>query len=342
MRKLSVKIFITLACALVIMLLAVCLGSVTVSVRDTAAILAHKLLGRPLPERITGTAVSIIWTIRFPRVLLAFLVGAALGASGTVMQSVLKNPLASSYTLGVSSGASLGAFVVMITGFSVLGSLTLPAAGLLCGMATVVLAVVLAARVDKGMKNNTIILTGMVFSLFVNAVLSLLSALYRESVERLYLWQMGSFSLKDMSYVAILFPILCVGLVLLMAQSRELDLLTFGEEQAMAMGVDTRRSKWLLLLTAAALTGSAVSLVGVIGFIDLIAPHLTRRLFGAKHGVTLPMSALIAGAFMALCDLVARTVVSPSEIPVGAVSALIGAPFFAYVYFRRGKETRHA
>ena len=138
--------------------------------------------------------------------------------------------------------------------------------------------------------------------------------------------------------MTLLFPIGVVGILALMRFGRELDILTFGEEDASAMGVDTRRVKWALLGLAAALTGSAVAFAGVIGFIDLIAPHVVRRLFGTRHQLTLPMAALCGGGFMALCDMAARTVIAPVELPVGAVTAIIGAPFFAYVYFRRRRE----
>jgi iron complex transport system permease protein len=131
------------------------------------------------------------------------------------------------------------------------------------------------------------------------------------------------------------------GILFILHYHRELDMMTFGEEQAKTMGVDLKRVKWILLVTAAALTGSAIAFVGVIGFVDLVAPHVVRRLFGASHRYVIPLSAVFGGAFMVLCDLVARTVVSPSELPVGAVSALVGAPFFAYIYFgRRSKKCK--
>lgn len=325
---------------LLVLLLAIAVGSVFLPPGDILAILAHKLLGVPLSAEIPATSVSILWSIRLPRVLVAFCVGAMLSASGVVMQSVLRNPLASSYTLGVSSGASLGAAAVMLSGFTIplLGSFTLPFVGLVCGLLAVLLAVSFASRMDRNMQSNTIILTGMVFSLFINALLTLLTSFARENTQVLIRWQMGSFALKGWSEVSILFPVGLVGLLLLGRYVRELDMLTFGELDAGAMGVDTRRVKWLLLGLSAALTGAAVAFAGVIGFVDLITPHVVRKLFGAKHSRVLPLSALLGGGFMALCDLVARTVAAPVEIPVGAVTALIGAPFFAYVYFRRRRE----
>lgn len=319
--------------------LAACLGSLAVPFTQVMQIAANRLLGLPLPAEVSALNATVVWNLRMPRACLAFLTGAALAASGTVMQSVLRNPLASSYTLGVSSGASLGAAIIIISGFSlpILGRFTLPAAGLLAGLLTVVLAVSLAARVDKGFSGNTIILTGMVFSLFVNALLTLIAYFFQNHTRSILQWQMGSFALKDWSYVALLAPIVLIGVILLLYHARELDLLTFGEEQAAVMGVETTKVKWRLLSVAAALTGSAVAFCGVIGFIDLIAPHVVRRWCGASHRWVVPVSALFGGCFMVLADLVARTIISPSELPVGAITALIGAPFFAYIYFKRRK-----
>ena len=327
-----------MAVSLIIIIFAVGMGSVYVSPADVIRIILHKLFGTGLGE-VGRINTTIIWNMRLPRVTLAFIVGAAIGISGTVMQSVLKNPLASSYTLGVSSGASLGAYLIMITGITLplIGGYTLPLFGFIFSFLTVVITVAFAKKIDGGMQNHTIILAGMVFSLFVNAILSFLSAFFRDTVERLVFWQMGTFSLKDWSYSGLLLPILIIGTLITLRYAKEMDIMTFGEEQAMAMGVQLRKVKWILLITAAAMTGSAISLAGIIGFIDLIAPHVARRFFGSKHAVVLPVSAVFSGAFMVLCDLAARTIVSPSELPVGAITALIGAPFFAYIYFSKGK-----
>lgn len=335
----GLKLLTMLTFSFLCLCLAACIGSVAVPVSQVIQIGANRLLGLPLSENISALNATVVWNLRMARACLAFLTGAALAASGTVMQSVLRNPLASSYTMGVSSGASLGAAIIIISGFSlpILGRFTLPAAGLLAGLLTVFLAVSLAAKVDKGFSGNTIILTGMVFSLFVNALLTLIAYFFQSHTRNILLWQMGTFALKDWSYVYLLFPIVMIGLILLLYHSRELDLLTFGEEQAAVMGVETTKVKWRLLSVAAALTGSAVAFCGVIGFIDLIAPHVVRRWCGASHRWVVPVSALFGGCFMVLADMVARTIISPSELPVGAITALIGAPFFATIYFKRRK-----
>ena len=283
--------------------------------------------------------VAIIWNLRLPRVLLAFIVGGSLSVSGAVVQSVLKNPLASPYTLGVSSGASLGVGLLIVSGFSIpfIGKLTMPIVGFLCGIITVFVIVKFSSKVDKGMSNTTIILSGMVFSLFFNAILTTITALYSEDIKSIILWQMGSFSMKGWSYVKIGVPFFITGIIGVMLYCKEMDILSFGEEQAKSVGVDTGTIKRRLLIFSAILTGSAVALSGTIGFVDLIIPHIVRRLFGAKHSYVIPICVIFGGCFMVITDLIARTIIVPSELPVGAITALIGAPFFTYIYFKKSK-----
>jgi iron complex transport system permease protein len=295
------------------------------------------VFGVELPTAIKATSVSILWNLRLPRALLAFIVGAALSVSGAVMQSVLRNPLASSFTLGVSSGASLGAAIVILYGFTIpmVGAFTLPFMGFLFGFFTILLVIALASRLDRHMENLTIILVGMVFSMFISSITTLMSVMKHEQMQRLMFWQMGSFSMKDWEPVFILVPLVFLGIIFIIHYNRELDMMTFGEEKAKTMGVDLKTVKWKLLVSTSVLTGSAVAFSGVIGFVDLITPHVVRRIFGSPHRLVIPISAMFGGAFMVVCDLVARMVLSPSELPVGTVTALIGAPFFVYIYFSR-------
>ena len=329
------KAIAAVCASLIVIIIGIALGSVWVPPSDIFNIIRHKITGGGLAEQINVSSVAIVWTLRLPRAILAFIVGAALSVSGAVMQSVLRNPLASSYTLGVSSGASLGACIIILYGITLplIGIMTLPLTGFIFGLGTILLSISFASHIDGQMQNNTIILTGMVFSLFVNAITTLLSALSREHLQRLFFWQMGSFSARSWSPIFILTPIVVAGIAFILHFNRELDMMTFGEDQAKTMGVDIKRVKWILIITSAALTGSTVAFVGVIGFVDLVAPHIVRRLFGSSHKLVIPMSALFGGSFMVVCDLAARTVISPSELPVGAVTALVGAPFFAYIYF---------
>ena len=302
---------------------------------DTISIIANKLINIPLRDGVMPKDVSIIWKIRLPRVLLAFLVGGCLATSGAVVQSILKNQLASPYTLGVSSGASLGAGLVIVTGVTipVIGGFTLPFVGFIFGLFTVYLVILFSSKIDKTMSNNTIILAGMVFSLFVNALLTTLTAMFSEDLKSIALWQMGSFAMRGWTYVWLIIPFCLVGMIGILRYTKEMDILTFGEEQAQSVGVDISKVKTKLFVFSAILTGGAVSLSGTIGFVDLIAPHVVRKIFGSNH--VIPMTFIFGGCLMVITDLIARSIFDSTELPVGAVTAIIGAPFFAYVYFKK-------
>jgi len=335
--KTSIKIIISLAACMLCILLGISMGSVSIGFADMFAVMKSHIFGTPLPEHINAVTDSILFSIRMPRAVMAFFAGAALSVSGTVMQSVLRNPLASSYTLGVSSGASLAAALVMLTGFSlpVFGGFTLVMCAFMGGLITVFGAMGMAMRFDRNLENATVILVGMVLSLFVNAVLTMVTAFAGDHLKQLVFWQMGSFSGQNWGNCGMIAAVAVLGVVFLMNYGREMDLMTFGEEQALSAGVELKKVKFLLIAASALLTGSAVAFAGVIGFVDLIAPHVVRRIFGSNHRLVVPMSAVFGGSFMVIADLISRTVLAPQELPVGAVTALIGAPFFAYVYFHR-------
>ena len=337
LKKKKNKLWITVLLCLSILIIAAGLGSVSIDVNSIWRIFIHKFFGIKIPENLTANMVAIFWSIRLPRTIAAFLVGSGLAVTGTVMQSVLRNPLASSYTLGVSSGASLGVALMVIFGvtFPIIGRFSLPAVGFIFGLGTVLLAISMAMRLDKSLENQTIILIGMVLSLFVSSLLTILIVLSKEHLEQIIFWQMGSFSAIKWSHVLVLFVIILPGIIFLMYFSNELDIMTFGEEQAISVGIDMQHMKIMLITVAALLTGTSVAFVGIIGFIDLISPHVVRKLYGSSHRIVVPMSALFGGAFMTVADLISRTIISPSELPIGAVTTLIGAPFFAYVYFNR-------
>jgi iron complex transport system permease protein len=331
------KIVLGAFVSVIVLCAGISLGSSLISPGDTLGVILFKAVNLPPRTALDPKIIPIVWNLRFPRALLAFMAGGALSLSGAVFQSVLKNQLASPYILGVSAGASLGAALIILTGFTLpfLGGFTLPAAGFLAGLLTIFFVISFSSRLDGNFSNNTIILFGMVFSLFINALLTTLTALYREELRNLLYWQMGSFALKGWSYAGLMFPFLVLGSLGLCRYTREMDILTFGEEEALSLGVDARKVRKKLLAASAILTGGAVALSGAIGFVDLIAPHLARRIVGSKHKHVLPMSFITGGVLLTLTDLAARTVVSPSELPVGAVTAIIGAPFFAWVYFKK-------
>lgn len=325
-------IVLLLALSLLAMLLSLRIGSAPISVGD----LMNMMIGRG--NSSAPLLQDILLEVRMPRILLSFLVGLALGASGTVMQSLLQNPLASSYTLGVSSGASLGASTVMLFGINFMSpSISMSLAGFAFGLVTVVIVLLFAQQFSEALENQTIILVGMVFSLFVNSFLTLMMTFSPDYMQRIIFWQLGSFSGASWENVQLLALLFAFSFFCLIYFHREMDILSFGDAFALSQGVEVKRTKVLLIGLSTLLTGASVAITGVIGFVDLIAPHVARRLFGATHKWVLPSSALVGGLLCVLADTVARSVFQSRELPIGAVTALIGAPFFCYIFFRKGQ-----
>ncbi|ONI38060.1 ABC transporter permease [Candidatus Epulonipiscium fishelsonii] len=332
---LRIKVIILLLLSILTILLGIGIGSTIISPIEVGNIILNKLFGVQLIASVSDIDISIVWNLRLIRTLMAFVIGGALAISGSAMQSVLQNPLASSYTLGVSAGASLGAGIIIITSASFFDIFTIPVVGICFGIVTVFAVITLANKFDRNMQNYTIVLVGMVLSLFINAIITVLNAMFRENMQQLIFWQMGSFAGKSPEELLVVTILSVIGSLILILKSRELDMMSFGETQAFSMGVDVKKAKWILLMGAAALTGSAISFVGIIGFVDLIAPHVVRKIFGPKHNIVIPMSALFGGVFMVCADILARIILSPIDLPVGAVTALFGAPFFMYIFFRK-------
>ncbi|MCL2354108.1 MAG: iron ABC transporter permease [Defluviitaleaceae bacterium] len=331
------KIIISIVAVLAVLCLALSIGSVFVHPLDILRIITHNIFGTET-EGITRGQMAIIWSNRLPRVVLAFIAGAMLSLSGAIMQSVLRNPLASSFTLGVSSGASLGAAMVLFLGITLLPVFTIPLLGFGFAMGTMLLVMALATKLDKTFQNNTIILIGMMISLFINAIVTLLMILNHESLQSLIFWQLGSFSNRGWLQVSILGIVLVVGALATFIHHREMDVMTFGEGTAKTIGVNAKATKITLLIIATAMTGSAIAFVGIIGFVDLVTPHIVRRLFGSRHKHIILFSVLFGGMFMVVADTISRSIAPPTELPIGVITALVGGPFFGYLYFKRRKE----
>ena len=240
--KLQFKLAGLIAACILVLILGIGIGSVFVPPQGIIEIIFSKIAQKEI-YGIESTFVAIVWNVRLPRVLVAFLAGGSLAVSGAVMQSILKNPLASSYTMGVSSGAALGAALVILTGFTLplIPAFTLPFAGTLAGLLTVYVSVKVASLVDRNFENSTIILTGIVFSLFINGIITIIIALNRDGMARLIFWQMGSFASQNIKNFNVLLPVCAAGTLILTGLSNEMDLLTFGEEQAKTMGLNTKK-----------------------------------------------------------------------------------------------------
>lgn len=285
-------------------------------------------------------ATNIVWKIRMPRVVLAGLVGASLAIAGAAFQGLLKNPLADPYTLGVSSGASVGAVATLFFGISVpfLGIFTLPVFSMIGALVTMLLVITFAKLVDRAMKMETIILTGIIFSSFLGSIISLMIALTGEELRQIIGWLLGSVSMRGWSFVQMALPFVIIGTFLLWLNRRELNAMLFGEERAKHLGVNVKKRKMMILIGGSMLTGTAVAVSGTIGFVGLVVPHMTRLLFGSDNRHVLPLSFINGASLLIVCDLVSRTIISPTELPIGVITAFIGAPVFAFIFFRQRKK----
>lgn len=285
------------------------------------------------------TAYSILWNIRMPRVVLAALVGAALAIAGAAFQGLLKNPLADPYTLGISSGASVGAVFTLFFGVSlpVLGLFTLPIFSMIGAFVTLVVVMGFARLVDRTMKMETLILTGVIFSSFLGSCISLMIALTGEELRSIMGWLLGSVSMRGWPYVKMILPFVIIGALILWLHRRELNAMIYGEERAKYLGVDVKRSKYIILIGGSMLTGAAVAVSGTIGFVGLVVPHMVRMILGADHRHLLIISFLNGASLLVICDLVSRTIIAPTELPIGVITSFIGAPVFAYIFFKQRK-----
>lgn len=337
MKNKKIILWIILMIPIISIILSLTFGNNSVSFSQLSNIFLNKIFNLNLGNEISNSQVVIIWDIRFPRILLSFLVGGMLSISGCIFQSVLRNPLASSYTLGVSSGASLGVGLLIVFGFNSLKNFSYAFVGFAFSILTVVFVLFMCKKIDKRLNNNNVILVGMVISLFLDSLLNLITSIKMESLLSILIWKMGSFSSRGWEYLIFIIPIFIISFLCVMFFTRELDILTFGDKMGSSVGVNVRSVKFKLLVLSSVLTGVSISSSGIIGFIDLITPQICRKIFGGNHKIIIPLSMILGGSFMIWFDFVARNIVYPSELPLSTINALIGTPIFCYVLFRRNK-----
>jgi iron complex transport system permease protein len=318
---------------LLVLVLAASLGDVPLSPTASAHAILHRVFPfiRPADELTTG----IIWELRLPRVLLAALVGATLSIAGVSLQGLLGNPLADPYTIGVSSGASVGAGAAILLGLGAAwGGLALPLMAFGAALLTMLLVFSLA-RVGGKLQTASFLLAGIIAGSFLWAVMTLLLSLAQQEQRTILNWLMGRFTDADWPKVALIAPLALLGTGLFMVCGRGLDAFSFGEDTARSVGVEVERFKAGILALAALLTAASVSVSGIIGFVGLVVPHLARGLVGPPHKSLMPVAALLGAILTVLADLLARMILKGQEIPVGVVTALIGAPFFCLLLRRQ-------
>lgn len=353
------------ACLAVAGIASTALGAVSIPTGSVVAMLLHQL-GLPIPVTWPPTDERILLQVRLPRVATAILVGAALAEAGVIFQGLLRNPMADPYIIGTSGGAALGATVAMMlpllaaslpAGFPALGAalagLPLPsdfrdslasALGFspvpilaFVGALASVLVVYNLARVGPRTPVVTLLLAGFATSSLLAAVMSFLMLISGSALQRIVFWTMGGLAVLGWSQIAVVGPLILGSIAAVYPLAWDLNVFLLGEEEAAFLGLNVERRKLYLLILGSLLTGAAIALSGLVGFVGLVVPHVTRLLLGPDHRLLLPASALIGAIFLLLADLVARTIMAPTEMPVGIITALVGTPLFIYL-LRKGKH----
>lgn len=295
----------------------------------------------PIAQGIFGagldpTSRTILLDLRLPRVLLAGIVGWSLSLGGVVFQALMRNPLAEPFLLGISSGAALGAVAGIILGVLFWGGI--PMLAFLGALITITLVLAIAQKA-RTIDSNTLILTGVIINaFFASLIMVALATTAGEKLHSMLFWLYGDLSRGRFQDFLFLVPVIGGCSAVLYGLGRSFNLIAAGEETASQLGIEVERIKWLSLILVSLMCGVTVAFSGVIGFVGLIVPHLVRMAFGADHRLLLPASGLFGASFMIGADLLARTVISPSELPVGVITAFLGAPFFLHLLYLRRRQ----
>ena len=338
MRKLTRPTLLSFATLAIAVLLSVGVGSVAIPPKETLEVLWNTLQGTVPTSDINHTYQIILLTLRLPRTILMIMTGAALAGSGCAYQGLFQNPLADPYLIGAASGAGLGAIISLTLGWpaSPFSYLAVPMTAFISALLTVFLVFQLA-KVKKTLPVTNLILAGVAVSSFVTALTSFLLINASGELRRAVVWLLGGSTMAGWKPVLGQLPYVLVGLIGLSAYAYKLNVLQFGDEQALQLGINVNRARTRIVVFATLSTAAAVAFTGVIGFVGLIIPHILRRVTGGDMRRLLPFSMIGGAIFLVLADVVARVIVAPQELPVGIITSLCGAPFFLFI-LRRSKE----
>lgn len=333
---------ISIIALVVLVVLSATIGVANISFLNAVRIMSGKIpfVGSLIPtEDIDATHMSIILNLRLPRIILSALVGATLSVVGATLQGMFKNPMADPYVLGISSGASLGATIAIVAGleytFLGVGFITVFA---FLGSILTIICVYNIARVGNKVPAITLLLSGIALSFMLSSMVSIIMIFSRNQVDQIVFWIMGSVSAASWNQIVFLVPVIFIGVAVIIAFSRDLNVMSTGEETAKSLGIEVEKVKKLLIIICSVLVAACVSVSGVIGFVGLIIPHSVRMIAGSDHRMLLPFSVVGGAVFMVICDTIARSVVPPVEIPVGAITSIFGAPYFMYLLYKNKKK----
>lgn len=324
---------IGLTCLLGSMIVAVAMGVVSLPVGGIALELIDRLPFLSVDSGLTDREVAILWELRMPRVVLGGLVGASLAMSGAAYQGVFRNALADPYLLGAAAGAGLGATLVFayIEDSSSWPIDPLPMAAFIGALVSVFLTYILGRSGGRSRSVTTLILAGVAMASFLTAVQTYFQQRESDTLQQVYAWILGRLSTSGWSEVGLILPYVLLSGIGILLHGRLLDVMSVGDEEAGSLGINAARVRIVVVIAATLATAAAVAVSGLIGFVGIIVPHTIRLVFGASYRLVLPLSILFGGSFLILTDLVARTVSSPAELPIGVITAFFGAPFFIVV-----------
>lgn len=334
--RLSRTIIITGVLLLLSILFATMLGEAKIGFATVWTVVVGKLLGGDLPGISKGVQ-AIIWDIRLPRIITGVFVGAGLAFSGTVFQALLRNPLADPYTIGISTGAALGATsAIFLSAILQIASIPVMPAAFVGAVGTLFLVIKIAG--SKGsFHSSSLIVAGIIVSSIGSAAISLLKSLSGDEVSLIVFWLMGSLASRTWQHVMVLVPVILIGGLVATVYGRELNLLSIGEEDALSLGVHVKHVRLILLITASLMTAACVSVSGIIGFVGLVIPHIIRQFVTTDHKYLLPLSGLFGAGLLMIADNITR-VLLVVELPVGVLTTLLGGPFFIYLFTRKDQR----
>ena len=333
-RTFSLQVSLLTLILLFMIILSAGMGYLDISFMDVVKIFAGKITNNEgFLADMDRLYPVVVTDVRLPRILTSAIVGGGLAISGVIFQGILLNPLADPYTLGVSAGAAFGASIAILLNIGLLGNFSVPVLAFVGAACTLVFVIYLSAS-SGGVSSNNLILSGIIVAAILSAGISFLKYIADEQVSIIIFWLMGSFGSKTWTDVVLTFFSVITGFLVFIFFARDLNLMSLGSRTASSLGVDTQRVSIILLVTASLVTAMCVSVSGIIGFVGLLIPHLMRFLTGPDNRRLIPVS-LLAGAILLLCaDTVTRAIL-PSEIPIGVLTALIGGPFFCYIFRKR-------
>lgn len=327
-KRLSVNSYVT---RLVLFFIITCISIIIGLSSGPVKIGIGDLLATFFSNNADQTSTQIIFEIRLPRILYAIAVGGGLSIAGAVFQAILMNPLAEPYILGISSGGTFGAVLSFLIGASFLGTQLFSFTGALVVM---LLVFVLGKRFGE-LEPNVLLLTGVMVGAFFSAAILLMMTLLNDSLRTAVFWLMGNLSIADKDNLKFVLPVTFFVSFALVLNSNKYNLLSLGADSAKQLGMNIKLFRNVTYLLTSLMIGTLVSVSGIIGFVGLLIPHLCRMIFGVDNRIVLPASFFLGASYLILCDTLARTVISPSEIPVGAVTVIIGAPVFVYLLRKR-------